>query len=79
VSPVRYELGFYIPEDIPHSHRRETLKSYIEYTPFVSMEARMRGNVGFLATGMDVTIFCCRHRLIHKADLVLVQCLSLSD
>jgi hypothetical protein len=30
VSPVRYELGFYIPEDgIPHSHRHEKLKSYI--------------------------------------------------
>jgi hypothetical protein len=30
---VRYELGFYIPEDgIVHSHRRETLKSYIALT-----------------------------------------------
>jgi hypothetical protein len=30
VSPVRYELGFYIPEDdILHSYRRENLKSYI--------------------------------------------------
>jgi hypothetical protein len=30
VSCVRYELGFYIPEDdILHSHRRENLKSYI--------------------------------------------------
>jgi hypothetical protein len=30
VSPVKYELGFYIPEDdILHSHRRENLKSYI--------------------------------------------------
>jgi hypothetical protein len=29
VSPVRYELDFYIPEDgILHSHRRENLKSY---------------------------------------------------
>jgi hypothetical protein len=29
VSPVRYELGFYIPEDaILHSHRCENLKSY---------------------------------------------------
>jgi hypothetical protein len=29
VSPVRYELGFYVPEDaILHSHRRENLKSY---------------------------------------------------
>jgi hypothetical protein len=31
VSPVKYEMGFYIPEDdILHSHRRENLKSYIE-------------------------------------------------
>jgi hypothetical protein len=30
VSPVRYELGFYIPEDdILHTHCRENLKSYI--------------------------------------------------
>jgi hypothetical protein len=29
VSSVKYELGFYIPEDdILHSHRRENLKSY---------------------------------------------------
>jgi hypothetical protein len=31
VSPVRYELGFYIPEnDILHIHRRENLKSSID-------------------------------------------------
>jgi hypothetical protein len=31
--PVKYELGFYIPEEgILHSHRRETLKSYIALT-----------------------------------------------
>jgi hypothetical protein len=30
VSPVRYELVCYIPEDgIPHSHRRENLESYM--------------------------------------------------
>jgi hypothetical protein len=30
VFPVRYELGFNIPEDgILRSHRRENLKSYI--------------------------------------------------
>jgi hypothetical protein len=30
VSPVKYVLGFYIPEDdILHSHRRENLKSYM--------------------------------------------------
>jgi hypothetical protein len=30
---VKYELGFYIPDDgIFHSHRRENLKSYIALT-----------------------------------------------
>jgi hypothetical protein len=30
MSPVRYEQGFYIPEDdILHSYRRENLKCYI--------------------------------------------------
>jgi hypothetical protein len=29
VSPVKYELGFYIPEvAILHSHRRENLRSH---------------------------------------------------
>jgi hypothetical protein len=33
VSPVKYELGFYMPEDDTLlSHRRETLKSYIALT-----------------------------------------------
>jgi hypothetical protein len=33
VSPVRYELAFYIPEDdILHSHCRENLKCYITLT-----------------------------------------------
>jgi hypothetical protein len=30
VFPVRYDLGFYIPEEgIRHGHGRENLKSYI--------------------------------------------------
>jgi hypothetical protein len=30
MSPVKYELGFYIPEDgILQSHRRENIKSYL--------------------------------------------------
>jgi hypothetical protein len=32
VSSLKYELGFYIPEDILHSYRRESLKSYIALT-----------------------------------------------
>jgi hypothetical protein len=36
VSPVRYELGFYIPQDdILHSHRCENHKSYIRLTGWV--------------------------------------------
>jgi hypothetical protein len=31
VSHVRYELGFYIPEDgILHSHRQENLSAYVK-------------------------------------------------
>jgi hypothetical protein len=34
VSPVKYEVGFYIPDDdILHSHRSDDLKSYD--TPFL--------------------------------------------
>jgi hypothetical protein len=33
MSPVKYELGFYIPEDdVLHSHCRENFKSYIALT-----------------------------------------------
>jgi hypothetical protein len=36
MSPVKYELGFYIPEDaILHSYRLETLKSYTEIECFI--------------------------------------------
>jgi hypothetical protein len=43
MSPVRYELGFYIPEDvILHSHCRENLKSYIALTGWT---LKRRGNV----------------------------------
>jgi hypothetical protein len=39
VSPVRYKLDFYIPEDdILHSHRRENLKSYISLTGWTVAE-----------------------------------------
>jgi hypothetical protein len=35
MSPVRYELGFYISEDdILHSHRRGNLKSYLALYPY---------------------------------------------
>jgi hypothetical protein len=49
---VRYELGFYIPKDgIFHSHRRETLKSYMALTGWVlerrSNVSSVRYELGF--------------------------------
>jgi hypothetical protein len=47
MSPVWYELGFYIREDgIFHSHRRENLKFYIcnndsEYVDFITQTTRL--------------------------------------
>jgi hypothetical protein len=41
VSPVKYELGFYIPEDgILHSDRRENLKSYTALTVWALQRRR---------------------------------------
>jgi hypothetical protein len=51
VSPVKYELGFYIPEDgVLHSHCRETVKSYNIFCPngpmgLATTEVRIRLNV----------------------------------
>jgi hypothetical protein len=41
MSPVRYELGFCIPEDgILHSHRCENLKLYLASTGWVLKQRR---------------------------------------
>jgi hypothetical protein len=41
VSPVKYDLGFYIPEDaILHSDCRENLKSYIALTDWTLQRRR---------------------------------------
>jgi hypothetical protein len=46
MSPVRYDLGFYIPEDdILHSHRRENLKSYEAIIGSESVQIRCSGAV----------------------------------
>jgi hypothetical protein len=39
MSSVKYELGFYIPDDdILHNHRRENLKSYNNVTVRVPLK-----------------------------------------
>jgi hypothetical protein len=41
VSPAKYELAFYIPEeDILHSHCRKNLKSYIALTGWTLQRRR---------------------------------------
>jgi hypothetical protein len=42
MCPVRYEVGFYIPEDvILHSHRHETLKPYIVWNRTAYLRVNM--------------------------------------
>jgi hypothetical protein len=55
VSPVRYELGFYITEDdILHSHRHENLTFYIDLTGWTLWRRRnvspVRYELGFYIT-----------------------------
>jgi hypothetical protein len=59
VSPVKYELGFYIPEDdILHSPRHENLKSYIALTGWTVQRRRnvspVRYELGFYIPGDDI-------------------------
>jgi hypothetical protein len=42
MSPVRYELGFYIPEDgILHTRRRENLRSYVVSIALTAQKVRI--------------------------------------
>jgi hypothetical protein len=54
VSPVRYELAFYIPEDgILHSLRREDLIAYIAFASWDPQRRRdvspLRYELGFIS------------------------------
>jgi hypothetical protein len=45
VSPVKYELGFNIPEDgILHNHRCENLKSYLTMINAIISIRNMKSN-----------------------------------
>jgi hypothetical protein len=65
---VRYELGFYIPEDeILHSHRRENLKTYIALTGWTlqwrSNVSPVKYEVGFYIPEDDILHSDCRENL----------------
>jgi hypothetical protein len=59
MSPVRYDLGFYIPENgIVHSHRRENHKSYIALTGWTLYRRRnvspVKYELGFYIPDDDI-------------------------
>jgi hypothetical protein len=68
VSPVKYEQGFYIPEDdILHSHRRENLKSYIALTGWTLKRRRnvspVKYELGLYIPGDGILHSHCRENL----------------
>jgi hypothetical protein len=76
MSPVRYELGLYIPEDvIPHSHRRENLKSYTALTAWALERRRnvspVRYEMGFYIPEDDIVHSHRRENL--KSYIVLTE------
>jgi hypothetical protein len=55
MSPVKYELGFYIPEDdILHSHRRENLKSYNLDFALTEVEEALREQFTWMSAPIDL-------------------------
>jgi hypothetical protein len=68
VSPVKYELGFCIPEDgILHSHRRGNLKCYIALTGWAVYGRRnvspVKYELRFYIPGDGVLHSHCRENL----------------
>jgi hypothetical protein len=67
VSPLKYEQGFYIPEDdILHSHRRENLKSYIALTGWTLYRGRnvspLKYELGFYIPEDDILLKSYKRR-----------------
>jgi hypothetical protein len=72
--PMRYELGFYIPEyGILRSHRRENLKSY---TPLLLMLHNGNWNSGRFLYKMgaetEICLFCLRHYMRINTGFILL-------
>jgi hypothetical protein len=68
VSPVKYKLGIYIPEDdILHSHHRENLKSYIALTASTLQRRRnvspVKYELGFYMAEDDILHSHCRENI----------------
>jgi hypothetical protein len=75
VSPLKYELEFYIPEDgVLHSHCRENLKSYIALTGCALYWRRkmspVKYELGFYIPEDDILHSHCRENL--KSYIALI-------
>jgi hypothetical protein len=67
VSPVSYELGFYIPEDgTLHSHRRENFKYYIIMVEVSSAET----TADYVLEGRSLISGNGKKLLFHRSDQV---------
>jgi hypothetical protein len=75
MSPVRYELGFHISEDILHSHSRDNLKSYIPLTGWALWRRRnvspVRYELGFHIPEDDI-VHSHRHENFNLNDMHVV-------
>jgi hypothetical protein len=70
VSPVRYELGFYIPEDdILHSHRREYLKSSVDNERFRVLRYVLGVVTTSLSWGRCSDLQCSWNPLAPQSDM----------
>jgi hypothetical protein len=86
VFPVKYGLGFYIPEDdILHSHRRENLISFIVLTGWALYRRRnvfpVKYELGFYITEDDIPHSHCGENAKSYIGLCMVsiQLLGRSD
>jgi hypothetical protein len=67
VSPVRYELDFYIPEDeIFHGHSPKNLKSYVLVTPAIQLVT--------LPTDLSQFPSLALQLLVHSSFVVFTYC-----
>jgi hypothetical protein len=64
VSPVKYELGFYIPEDgILDTHCRENLKSYMALT---GSDLKRRRNKSPVTYELDFYSYIPEDAILHS-------------
>jgi hypothetical protein len=71
VSPVRYELGFYIPEDdILHSHRHGYIRSYLNRETQLKMSTLAVLNFHYDGPYTELRFFCKKLNYPLSSELI---------